>query len=89
MQFKNLSFITHPVLEGIIAQVICNNGKRLSAVAGEGTYSSSKDGVRAAVSKVEDVSSFEVMIGAEVLGWQSREDINNILKENNKGYENI
>ncbi|MDB0070911.1 hypothetical protein N9E82_00905 [bacterium] len=89
MQFKNLSFITHPVLEGIMAQVICNNGKRLSVVAGEGTYSSSKDGVRAAVSKVEDVSSFEVMIGAKVLGWQSREDINNILKENNKGYENI
>ena len=62
MQFKNLSFITHPVLEGIMAQVICNNGKRLSVVAGEGTYSSSKDGVRAAVSEVEDVSSFEVMI---------------------------
>ena len=82
MQFKNLSFITHPVLEGIMAQVICNNDKRLSVVAGEGTYSSSKDGVRAAVSEVEDVSSFEVMIGAEVLGWQSREDINNILKEN-------
>ena len=82
MQFKNLSFSTHPILDGIISQVICNNGKRLSIVAGKSTYSSSKDGVRAAVSKVEDVSSFEVMIGAEVLGWQSREDINNILKEN-------
>ena len=80
MQFKNLSFITHPVLEGIMAQVICNNGKRLSVVAGEGTYSSSKDGVRAAVSEVEDVSSFEVMIGAEVLGWQSREDIDKLIQ---------
>ena len=84
MQFKNLSFIKHPnISEGIMAQVICNNGKRVSVVAGRGMYSVSKLGNRASAFDAKDVSSFEVMVGDEVIGWQSREDIDKILKENN------
>jgi hypothetical protein len=84
MEFKNLSFIKHPnILEGIMAQVICNNGKRVSIVSGRGMYSVSKEGNRASANDPKDVSSFEVMVGDEVLGWQSREEIDKILKENN------
>lgn len=85
MQFKNLSFIKHPnISEGIMAQVICNNSKRVSVVAGKGMYSSSKQGVREACTKVEDALTFEVLVdGREVLGWQTREDIDKILQENN------
>ena len=85
MQFKNLSFIKHPnISEGIMAQVICNNGKRVSVVAGKGMYSSSQKGVRETCTNVEDALTFEVLVdGREVLGWQSREDIDKILQENN------
>ena len=49
MNFKNLSFIKHPnINDAIMAQVICNNGKRVSVVAGKGMYSTSKEGVKEA-----------------------------------------
>ena len=85
MQFKNLSFIKHPnISEGIMAQVICNNGKRVSVVAGKGMYSTSKEGVKEACNEVKEAVSFEVMVGdGDVIGWQTREDINKILRENN------
>ena len=85
MNFKNLSFIEHPnINDGIMAQVICNNGKRVSVVAGKGLYSTSKAGVKEECNKVEEAVSFEVMVGDEgVIGWQTREDIDKILKENN------
>jgi hypothetical protein len=83
MKFKNLGFIKHPVVKGIMAQVFTDNGKRISIVCGEGMYSSSRAGNRAACSSVEDAASFEVMIGdADPIGWQSREDIDKILAEN-------
>lgn len=83
MRFNNLGFIKHPVKKGIIAQVFTDNGKRISIVCGEGMYSSSKAGNRAACSSVEDAISFEVMIGDDdPIGWQSREDIDKILAEN-------
>jgi len=83
MQFKNLGFIEHPVVKGIIAQVFTDNGKRISIVCGEGMFSTSKAGNRAACSSVEDAASFEVMIGDDdPIGWQSREDIDKILAEN-------
>ena len=83
MKFKNLGFIQHPVVKGIIAQVFTNEGKRISIVCGEGMYSSSRTGNRQACSSVEDAASFEVMVGdADPLGWQSREDIDKILAEN-------
>ena len=85
MNFKNLSFIAHPnINNAIMAQVICNNGKRVSVVAGKGMYSTSKAGVKEDCNKVEEAISFEVMVGDEdVIGWQTRKDINKILKENN------
>ena len=83
MKFKNLGFIKHPTVKGIMAQVFTDNGKRISIVCGEGMYSSSKAGNRAECSSVEDAASFEVMIGdADPIGWQSREDIDKILAEN-------
>ena len=85
MNFKNLSFIQHPnINNAIMAQVICNNGKRVSVVAGKGMYSTSKAGVKEDCNKVEEAVTFEVMVGDEgVIGWQTREDIDKILKENN------
>ena len=84
MQFKNLSFIDHPnTYDAIMAQVICNNGKRVSVVAGRGMYSTSKNGVKDICNKVEDALTFEVAVGDKILGWQSREDIDKILQENN------
>ena len=82
MRFKNLGFIKHPVVDGIMAQVFTDSGKRISIVCGENMYSTSKAGNRAACSSVEDAASFEVMIGdADPIGWQSREDIDKILAE--------
>ena len=85
MNFKNLNFIQHPnINNAIMAQVICNNGKRVSVVAGKGLYSTSKAGVKEECNKVEEAVSFEVMVGDEgVMGWQTREDIDKILKVNN------
>ena len=85
MRFKNLGFIKHPVVKGIIAQVFTDEGKRISVVCGEGMYSTSKAGNREACDSVEDASSFEVMVGDnDPIGWQSREDIDKILSENFK-----
>lgn len=83
-QFKNLVFVSHPMNPGkaIMAKYMFDNGKVISVVAGEGLYSTSKDGVRAAVDNPLDVSSFEVMIDGVVSGWLTREDINEIFKAN-------
>ena len=82
--FNNLVFITHPntFTKGIMAKYRFNNGKELSVIAGEGLYSNSRDGLKAAVDNPDDVASFEVMFDGEVTGWQSREDINEIFKAN-------
>ena len=84
IQFKNLNFEDHPVIpDAIQATAVCNNGKRISVVAGVGLYSTSRAGVRKRANNVEDVSSFEVMVGdGEVIGWQSREQINEIFNKN-------
>lgn len=80
--FKNLVFVDHPRLDGIMAKYRFDNGKELSVVAGDGLYSLSKEGIRAAVNDVKDVTSFEVMFDGEVTGWQTREDIDKIFEEN-------
>jgi hypothetical protein len=89
MHFKDLEFKKHSVVEGIQATLEIKPKIFLSVVAGDGMYSTGKTGHRAAVSKVEDVSTFEVGIIDEnldeenqewdVRGWQTREDIDNIL----------
>ena len=87
--FEDLEFKKHISRKGIQASLELKPNVFLSVVAGEGMYSTSKDGVRAACNEVEDVSSFEVAIIDEstldeekkwdVRGWQTREDINKIL----------
>ena len=91
MTFKDLKFKKHNVVEGIQATLEIKPKVFMSVVAGDGMYSNGKTGNRAAVSKVEDVSLFEVGIIDEnlpeeeqqwdVVGWQSREDINKLIIE--------
>jgi len=88
--FKDLVFKKHKVCKGIQASLEIKPNVFISVVAGEGMYSTSRNGVKKAVDKVEDVSSFEVAIFDQdgefigddmVLSWQSREDINNIIEK--------
>ena len=91
MEFKDLKFKKHNVVKGIQATLEIKPKVFMSVVAGDGMYSNGKTGNRAAVSKVEDVSTFEVGIIDEnlpeeeqqwdVIGWQSREDINKLIIE--------
>ena len=90
--FKDIIFKKHRLGKGHIQGLLkLDNGIELSVVAGKGMYSTGKGGVREAIDKVEDASSFEVavfdqsgkFIGADddlVLGWQSREDINKLIQ---------
>jgi len=93
--FKDLVFKKHKVCKGIQASLEIKPNVFISVVAGEGMYSTSRNGVKKSVDKVEDVSSFEVAIINEnlpddeqewdVQGWVSREDIDKlILTEINK-----
>lgn len=90
MTFKDLDFQPHKVSPktGIQASIKLGNGKILSVIAGEGFYSNSREGIRKPASSPDDVASFEIAVidevnpNFEVLGWQSREDINKIIKNN-------
>tara|TARA_B100001059_G_scaffold231996_1_gene268958 strand:+ start:821 stop:1075 length:255 start_codon:yes stop_codon:yes gene_type:complete len=82
MKFKNLGFIKHPVVKGIISQVFTDDGTRISIVCGEGMYSTSRAGNRAMCDSIEDAGSFEVMVGNnDPLGWQSKEDIDKLFEK--------
>ena len=91
MTFKDLKFKKHSVVEGIQATLEIKPKVFISVVAGDGMYSNGKTGNRAAVSKVEDVSTFEVGIIDEnldeenqewnVQGWMSREEISKLIQE--------
>ena len=85
MNFDNLVFIKHPNdrLEGLMAKYRFNNGKELSIVAGNGLYCNTRYGVRKGgpMLEVEDVISWEVMVGGRVEGWQTKDQINKIIKE--------
>lgn len=86
--FEDLEFKKH-ILNSIQATLEIKPNVFISVVAGEGMYSTSKEGVKAACNEVEDASTFEVAIIDEslpdeeqkwdVMGWQTREDINKIL----------
>lgn len=88
MTFDNLVFITHPQkwTEGLMAKYRFNNGKELSIVAGNNLYCTTRYGNRKGgpMLEVEDVMKWEVLIEGEddVRGWQTREQINEIIKEN-------
>lgn len=91
--FKDLVFKTHRVTKkAIMASLELKPNVFISVVAGEGMYSISKKGNKAECTKVEDAASFEVAIIDENLpddeqqwdvnGWQTRDDINKLIKEN-------
>ena len=95
-EFKNLYFKPHRATKkGIVANLTMGNGKILSVVAGPGFYST-PGGISEinGLDKFKDnphpsqFSSFEVAIIDEstdqfdVIGWQSRKDINKIIKKN-------
>ena len=90
-KFKDIKWKQHKLGKGFIQGLLMlDNGIELSVVAGSGMYSAGKDGVRGAVNNVKDASSFEVAIFDQdgefigddmVLGWQSREDIDKIIKK--------
>ena len=91
--FNDLKFELHPVTKkGIRSTIELKPNVFISVVAGEGFYSTSKKGVRAECLKVEDASTFEVGIIDEnlpkdeqewdVLGWQTRDDINKLMINN-------
>ena len=90
--FKDITFKQHQLGKGSIQGLLTlDNGIELSVVAGAGAYCTSKGGVREAVDKVEDVSTFEVGIIDEnldkenqewdVQGWMSREEISKLIQE--------
>lgn len=94
MTFKDLKFKPHKVIpkKGIQAMLEIKPNVFLSVIAGEGFYSTAKGtGVRGAVTSEKDVASFEVgwidenlpedKQQWEVVGWQSRNDINKLIKE--------
>ena len=89
MTFDNLVFIKHPndFFEGLMAKYRFDNGKELSIVAGNNLYCTTRYGNRkgGALLEASDVSSWEVKIGAEVIGWQNKEQINEIIKKNISG----
>ena len=86
MTFDNLVFLKHPndFFEGLMAKYRFDNGKELSVVAGNNLYCTTRYGNRKGgpLLEVSDVSSREVMVGGKVAGWQTKEDINKIIKEN-------
>ena len=86
MTFDNLVFIKHPndFFEGIMAKYKFNNGKELSVVAGNNLYCTTRYGNRKGgpLLEVSDVISWEVMIGGRVEGWQTKDQINEIIKKN-------
>ena len=87
--FKDVSWKQHRLGKGNLQGVLqLENDIELSIVAGLGMYSAGKSGVREAVDKVEDVSSFEVAVlnsdgkfVGDVKGWLGREDINNLISK--------
>ena len=91
--FNDLKFKTHPVTKkGIHASLELKPNVFISVVAGEGFYSGGKNGVRGPVTKLEEATTFEVAIIDEnlpdnqqewdVVGWQTRNDINKLMIEN-------
>ena len=91
--FNDLKFKKHSITKKAIrATLELKPNVFISVVAGEGMYSTSKEGVRAACTKVKDASTFEVAIIDEnlpddqqqwdVIGWQSREDIDVLMHLN-------
>ena len=89
--FNDIQFGPHPIGEGIQGKLIIN-GITLSVVAGPGLYSSP----RANGTSPNDFDSFEIGVwddngwltselvdtnGDDVMGWQTIDDINKVIKK--------
>ena len=71
-------------MEVLMAKYKFDSGKELSVVAGNNLYCETRYGVRKGgpLLEVSDIISWEVMVGGEVLGWQTEKQIDQIIKEN-------
>lgn len=92
MNFNDLDFKIRDVGGGIQARVQFANGNVLSVVAGSGMYSTPRENLNSP----DDFSEFEIAIfdsngnwatqnffpncDDDVMGWQSREEINSIIE---------
>ena len=83
--FKNITWSKHPIIPGAIqGKLTLRNGIMFSVVAGPTLYSLPKD----KGDSPDDFDKFEVAIfdqagefmDGDVLGWQSREDINKLIQ---------
>jgi len=82
--FNDIKWKTHQLGKGYIQGLISlDSGAELSIVAGKGLYSLPRE----AGNSHEDFNKFEVLIfnekENEPLGWQSRKDIDNLIKLHN------
>ena len=90
--FKDIEWKKHQLGPGFIQGLLMlDSSIELSIVAGSGMHCSSKDGVAKPVDilKIDEILSFEVCVfndpnfetemDDEVLGWQSREDIDKLI----------
>ena len=92
MNFNDLDFKIREGIGGIHAKVEFANGNVLSVMAGSGMYSTPRENL----SSADEFSAFEIAIfnsnggwatrdffpncGDDVMGWQSREEINSIIE---------
>jgi len=96
-KFDDIEWKKHQLGEGFIQGLLMlDGGVELSIVAGRSMYCSSKDGVGKPVDimKIDEIVSFEVCIFGddnfqtpmddEVIGWQSREDIDSLIVKHSK-----
>jgi len=92
--FEDIEWKKHQLGPGFIQGLLMlDSGIELSIVAGSGMYCNSKAGVSKPVDimKIDEIVSFEVCIfnddgfleemDNEVLGWQSREEIDILIKK--------
>ena len=95
--FEDIEWKKHQLGPGFIQGLLMlDSGIELSIVAGSGMYSNSKAGVSKPVDimKIDEIVSFEVCIFGddnfqtpmddEVIGWQSREDIDSLIVKHSK-----
>ena len=85
--FNDLKFKKHSITKKAIrATLELKPNVFISVVAGEGMYSTSKEGVRAACTKVKvaiiDENLPDDQQQWDVIGWQSREDIDVLMHLN-------
>jgi hypothetical protein len=96
LTFDNIVFSKNMFGDGISAKVLFDSGVVMSIIDGKGAYSNPRE----AKFHSDDFSSFEVAVldvegnfitkefapdhHDDVLGWQSREDINELITKINK-----